>query len=66
MYPFVIAVEEKDNRVEEDYLNFIIGTLIDAAPLEAQLKCIQELKKILEEEVRIYHTDEKKIFSLMK
>jgi len=51
--------------LEEKYVAFIIACLKEQTSFEAKLKAIQELRKIIEEEVKFFQIDDKKIFNMI-
>lgn len=65
IYPFVIKEEEKANMVEEAYVGFVVGCLKEQTSFEARLKAMQELRKIIEGEVKLFKLEEKSIYNMI-
>ena len=65
MYRWLLNLEESNNRVEEEYLALVLGVLCAGGSFEAQLRCLGELRRVVEGEVRLYRHDQKKVFSLL-
>jgi hypothetical protein len=51
--------------VEEKFVRFLIELIKTQATFEAKLKALQELRKILEEETKIYQINEKLIYNII-
>lgn len=55
--------QSEDNKIEKEFIMFLVNCLKEQSPFEAKLKSIQEIKRIIDEQQKLKTIDEKALIN---